>query len=512
MVNLFTALLIFLIQNTIEVKEGNGIFYRVFIDQRRLCFQYKLGRNWSQATVLDTGDVTSPSIAITPKDLLHIVWQKNEGGRSRIYYITTLEGITPDYIRSGGGPHWSDKYPISEPERTEPASNPFVEAQGEWVYAVWRGPNEEGNPDYGEIWQRKGKIRPGQLPYWYRPQNMSRTLNNESNYPTMSTGTAVVWQESLPGNYEIYANIITAFGERIVNISNDSTNSFFPHTNLLPAPPWVRPEWRLFTVWTEESIPDTFYRIKFSNYYFSGPPYDTLISPFSISGGDSIPSPYCLARDSFIDFGEIAIDYADSNLFYRLPYLHPQKSYLLQAVVYQDTTGVHRERFLFEDGRGKTVEYYPEESETLGVIIPAGIYDSTITDIEIRKLLGEYSVLAHLNLYEFEMVDKEGGGPQSLWTDEILPYTSLISPFPNPFSRIQRIKYQLAKAGRVLIKVYDISGKEIRVLTNETKEPGIYTDNFDGKDARGRRPPFGIYFIRLKTADFSDTKKVVLTR
>ncbi|MEO0093165.1 MAG: hypothetical protein ABIK67_02770, partial [candidate division WOR-3 bacterium] len=108
MVNLFTALLIFLIQGTIEMKGGNGIFYRVFIDQRRLCFQYKIGRNWSEATVLDTGDVSSPSIAITPKDLLHIVWQKNEGGRSRIYYITTLEGITPDYIRGDGEPHWSE--------------------------------------------------------------------------------------------------------------------------------------------------------------------------------------------------------------------------------------------------------------------------------------------------------------------------------------------------------------------------------------------------------------------
>ncbi|MEO0115407.1 MAG: hypothetical protein ABIK93_08025 [candidate division WOR-3 bacterium] len=73
MMVLLTLLFIFSANDTIEMKGGNGIFYRVFTDQRRLCFQYKLGRNWSEAAVLDTGDVTSPSIAITPKDLLHIV-------------------------------------------------------------------------------------------------------------------------------------------------------------------------------------------------------------------------------------------------------------------------------------------------------------------------------------------------------------------------------------------------------------------------------------------------------
>jgi len=461
-------------------------------------------------TVLDSGDVTEPAIAITPKDFLHIVWRKAD----RIYYVTTLTGITPEDIRGGGQPSWSQIAPISRPIEpvTEPASNPFVEAEGEWVYVVWRGPNEEGNPNFGEIWQRKGQIRPGQLPQWFDPKNMSRTLNNESNYPTMSTGTAVVWQESLPGNYEIYANIMTAFDERVVNISNTPGNSFFPHTNLLPAPPCVPQDWQLFSIWTEESIPGTIYRIKFSDYYFPGPPPDTAVSSLSISAGNPEPSPYCLARDSFIDFGEISIDYANLNLAYRLPYLHPKKSYLLQAVVYQDTSGFHRERLVFEDGGGRTVESYPGEPETLWVIIPAGTYDSTVTEIEIRKLLGEYATLAHLNLHEFEIIEQGEGGAQSWGSDKIQPRTSLASPFPNPFSTAQRIKYQLAKAGRVLLKVYDISGREVKTLVNEDKEPGIYIVNFDGKDERGIRLPLGVYFVRLKTDDFSDTRKVILTR
>ena len=461
-------------------------------------------------TVLDSGDVSEPAIAITPKDFLHIVWRKAD----RIYYVTTLTGITPEDIRNGGQPVWSERVLISTrpPQRpTEPASNPFVEAEGEWVYVVWRGPNEEGNPNFGEIWQRRRRMD-WPIEQWTTPANKSRTPLQESNYPTMSTGTAVVWQESLPGNYEIYANIMTAFAERIVNISNTPGNSFFPHTSLLPSPPWVHQDWQLFSIWTEESIPNTIYRIKFSDYYFPGPPPDTAVSSLSISAGNPEPSPYCLARDSFIDFGEISIDYANPNLAYRLPYLHPKKFYLLQAVVYQDTSGFHRERLVFEDGGGRTVETYPGEPETLRVIIPPGTYDSTVTEIEIRKLLGEYATLAHLDLYEFEIIEEGEGGAQSWGSDKIQPRTSLASPFPNPFSTAQRIKYQLAQTGRVLLKVYDISGRAVKTLVNEDKEPGIYIVNFDGKDERGKRLPLGVYFVHLKTEDSSDTRKIILTR
>ncbi len=83
------------------------------------------------------------------------------------------------------------------------------------------------------------------------------------------------------------------------------------------------------------------------------------------------------------------------------------------------------------------------------------------------------------------------GGPQDWWIEEIPLRTLLLPPFPNPFLKSLRIRYQLSKAGRVSLKVYDIVGREVRVLVNEKKEPGGYVVNFDGKGGTAKGFPLG---------------------
>lgn len=277
-----------------------------------------------------------------------------------VYHKTTIYPITPWFIRNGRTTQWSSKVQVSPPEypTTEPASNSFVETEGERVYVVWRCLNEDSIPsaDYGEIWQRGRRIRPDSLPYWYSPKNtrnMSISPLQEFNYPTMPTGKSVVWQESLPGNREICVNIL----EDTVNISETPNNSFYPHTNLLPAPSHIPYEWELFSIWTEELIPETLYKVIFKPYYFQ--PGSISDPSVAVACGKSMTSPYCLDRDGFIDYGELSVDYTNSNLPYKLLYIHPKKCCLREAVTCLDTTGTYRERVEFENGKGKTVEFYP---------------------------------------------------------------------------------------------------------------------------------------------------------
>ncbi len=201
-----------------------------------ICFNAFDSLGIHYTTVLDSGNipteslekdcyVSSPSIALTYGDYLHIVWEK-EG---RIYYKTTLQRVYPHLIRRGEPIIWSTTVSVSTPLQpiTEPASNLFVEAQGEWVYVVWRGPNEEGNRDFGEIWQRVGRIRPGDIPEWlYPPKNLSKSPLRESNYPQMSTGAVCVWQESLPNNNEVYVNIKFLFQKNKFSKIDERISSF----------------------------------------------------------------------------------------------------------------------------------------------------------------------------------------------------------------------------------------------------------------------------------------------
>lgn len=79
--------------------------------------------------------------------------------------------------------------------------------------------------------------------------------------------------------------------------------------------------------------------------------------------------------------------------------------------------------------------------------------------------------------------------------------------YPNPFNPVTIIKYQIPTNSFVSITVYDILGKEITKLVNERQKAGEYSVIFDGK-----RYSSGIYFYRLQTNNFSETKKMLLIK
>ncbi len=475
--------------------------YRVFVNQRKLCFQYKLGRNWSEPMILDSGDVYEPSISITPKDLLHIVWRKED----RIYYITTLDGITPDYIRGGGEPRWSDRIPISRPVEpvTEPASNPFTETYGEYVYAAWRGPNEYGEFP-GDVWRRKRWLwHPPER--WFDPENQSRTRYNESNYPVMSTDFVTVWQEQINDtNWDIWARFEPEPSSQ--PIFETPRSSQFPHINGYWDPNVV--VFHCNTIWTEQ-IDTNFYEVKFGRYNYSAsaqPPY------YIVEIGDTNPSPYCIERDGYYQYGSYSVDYSNQGLKYQLPYLNPQYSYLLRAIIYRTGQNNWIEDFYTDSTLTATALLEPNKPETVWFQLPKESYENTEVLQEIERIVGSYAVVADLRLYQREVIeDSSGGGSQSAGSFS-LQKPSLYQSFPNPFKFRAIIRYQLPVQSKVSLTIYDITGRAVRKLLDEVKEPGQHTIGWDGKDDRGKTLAQGIYFYCLKTNRFSETKRLVFIR
>jgi len=88
----------------------------------------------------------------------------------------------------------------------------------------------------------------------------------------------------------------------------------------------------------------------------------------------------------------------------------------------------------------------------------------------------------------------------------------LYQNYPNPFNPSTKIKYTIPSAGTqrtvsVQLKVYDVLGNEITTLVNEAKSPGTYEVNFDASSF-----PSGVYFYKLQSDNFNESKKMILLK
>jgi hypothetical protein len=84
--------------------------------------------------------------------------------------------------------------------------------------------------------------------------------------------------------------------------------------------------------------------------------------------------------------------------------------------------------------------------------------------------------------------------------------------FPNPFNPITTIGFQVQKSGDVELTIFNSLGQSIRTLVDESREPGEYSVQWDGKDDNGRLLASGVYFYQLKVGDFVSTKKMIMLK
>ncbi len=85
--------------------------------------------------------------------------------------------------------------------------------------------------------------------------------------------------------------------------------------------------------------------------------------------------------------------------------------------------------------------------------------------------------------------------------------------YPNPFNPLTRIKFELAHATAVDLRIYDMQGRLVRVLlTNEMVEPGVHEAEWDGRDHRGASVAAGVYLYQLVTDSFSGSRRMTLVK
>ncbi len=96
-------------------------------------------------------------------------------------------------------------------------------------------------------------------------------------------------------------------------------------------------------------------------------------------------------------------------------------------------------------------------------------------------------------------------------SSEIPKYFSLSQNYPNPFNPVTKIKFSIPPSkgakGMTRLIIYDMLGREIATLLNEGLQPGTYEVEWDGSNFSS-----GVYFYKLITAEYSETKKMVLIK
>jgi hypothetical protein len=92
-------------------------------------------------------------------------------------------------------------------------------------------------------------------------------------------------------------------------------------------------------------------------------------------------------------------------------------------------------------------------------------------------------------------------------SDEIPAKFILYQNYPNPFNPLTTIRFELPKESHVTLKVYNMLGQEVAILVNEKREAGRYQVEFNASCYSN-----GVYFYRLQTCDYIETKKLLLIK
>ncbi|HMY35662.1 MAG TPA: T9SS type A sorting domain-containing protein [bacterium] len=89
---------------------------------------------------------------------------------------------------------------------------------------------------------------------------------------------------------------------------------------------------------------------------------------------------------------------------------------------------------------------------------------------------------------------------------------ALSQNYPNPFNPRTTIRYDVAKAGKVVIKVYNMLGQEVATLINAQRDPGRYSIQWDGRNNAGSVVASGVYLYRMQVGDVVRSKRMLFLK
>lgn len=156
---------------------------------------------------------------------------------------------------------------------------------------------------------------------------------------------------------------------------------------------------------------------------------------------------------------------------------------------------------------------YPPDVDSITTLYPQDTSEVSVHFYDYVQTHGSGTVTIRVESRSNPSIYKDqvfGGTTEPIGIHQISTIVkefSLNQNYPNPFNPSTKINFTIPKTEAVYLKVYDILGREVKSLVNETLTQGEYQVDFDGKNLSS-----GMYYYSLRAGEFVSVKKMVLVK
>lgn len=437
---------------------------------------------------------------ISNGNLLHVIWQDTrDGGNPEIYYKRS----------SNSGLNWTSDVRLTN--HIEYSEQPTITCTGQVLHVVWNDNRSDNNlelfykrsTDDGVTWGADTRL----------------TINNATSVqPSVAASDSavhIVWQENRDGNWEVYYKRSTDIGNswsNDVRLTSNSSTSAYPTVTVSGS--------IIHVVWYDvrDGNPEIYYKRSTdkglnwgADLRLTNNSVESYYATISVSGllvhviwedmrDGNYEVYYKRSTDAGITWG------ADTRL--------TNNSASCQfANIVANNISVH---IVWQENRDGNWETYYKRSTDLGF---SWSNDTRLTNNTFASV--NPSVSASLSAVYIVWCDNRDGNNEIYFkrdpngnptgiinlSNEFTSVFSLSQNYPNPFNPTTKIQFAVPKSENVIIKVYDMLGKEITTLVNQQLHPGTYETDWDASLFSS-----GIYYYKIISGNYTETKKMVLIK
>jgi len=162
-------------------------------------------------------------------------------------------------------------------------------------------------------------------------------------------------------------------------------------------------------------------------------------------------------------------------------------------------------RLPFDDPKGQHIHVNDDVYEEVMFTGDLNTWLTHNMNIELQSGTNTIMIEGLCGWMDFDYIEIRGQNLVTVDDDARIVYSyELEQNYPNPFNPLTTIRYSITESVHVTLTVYDITGRRITTLVDDTQQAGIHSIVFDAQNIAS-----GIYFYRLRTGEFIDTRKMM---